>query len=430
MRLLYFLAMYGKEHLGQEIHRELIEFMQARGHSVRVFALAGREQAVASVQPSTEEGIPVYRHVVNDGVLDRGLNRVSKPLFVYDRFLAGLRHYGNHAKQHSDFDLVHVESAYPLGAIAALTRSGAKKPFVVHIGGGDLIANVHAQYGYGRYARVRSLLRFTFRRASLVRAVSPHAAELALELDCPPEKIITLPRNISASSFPPAGQTPNEWRARARERIATRWKLGEAPLIVSIGRLLPIKGFNYLIQALPQIQAAVGAVHVLLVGPERGDYGDHLRALAQALGVSDLITFVGSVPKDEAGDYLAAADVVAVPSVEEGGNKMVIEAAAVGTPFVATETAGTPEYTRGWDCGLIVPAQDEQALAAGLIKLLKAPPLREQMGQNGQVLAKNFSTERIGERLLQAYQFILAGKPVPEELRLLPAGLKPSVTMT
>jgi glycosyltransferase involved in cell wall biosynthesis len=424
MRILYFIAMYGSQFLGQEIHRELLHEFQARGHDVAVFALAGREQNVARDQPTLEENIPVFRARVDRGTLDRALNLLGKPIFVYNRFLSGLSAYSKHVARHRDFDLAHIELAYPMGAMAALTSLRSRQRFVVHIGGGDLLASQEANYGYARYRIVRALVRFTFTRASLVRAVSPHAADLAMRLGCPREKIMIVPRNISRNSFSPPNLAPAEFREQARVRVLARHTLEDAPLIVSAGRLLPIKGFDYLIRALALLKSNGARARLLLVGPERGNYGEHLRELAWRCGVDEHLVFVGAVNKNEMRDYLAAADVVAVPSIEEGGNKMVIEAAAVGTPFVATALAGTTDYAAGWDCGVIVPPRDVEALARGLTQLLQDPARRRQMGEHGRALAQNFSTELIAARLLEAYEGLLAGKNLPEELRQMPTPLR------
>ena len=113
---------------------------------------------------------------------------------------------------------------------------------------------------------------------------------------------------------------------------------------------------------------------VLVCGQNRiderlGDYAAYLRRLAEQHGVAERFILAGEVPFQQMADYYAAADVVAIPSLMEGGNKTLSEGTLFGTPFVATETAGTIGFF-DLSHGLSVPVRDPQRLAAALIEML------------------------------------------------------------
>jgi glycosyltransferase involved in cell wall biosynthesis len=275
-------------------------------------------------------------------------------------------------------------------------------------------------------------MRIVFRRAAVVRAISPYAGAGAERLGCPASKLALVPRNVAASAFLPPGADRAGFRRDARRKAADRFGLGAARLLVGVGRLLPIKGFDVLVRALPRIGPAADA-RLLLVGPTRddpevGDYRRHLETLARQLGVGDRVTFVGAFPLEEVRGLLAAADVAVVPSLEEGGNKTLVEAAAVGTPFVATRTAGNADWARNWHSGVVVEPGSPEALALGILTILEDATRAEAMGASGVRFADHFRTDRVAERMLALCRAAVAGSPLtadlkePAELRAAAAG--------
>jgi glycosyltransferase involved in cell wall biosynthesis len=106
-----------------------------------------------------------------------------------------------------------------------------------------------------------------------------------------------------------------------------------------------------------------------------GDEATRLAGLVEQLRLGDRVRFLGPVTPERSMQLMAAADVVAVPSRLESLNKVCVEAVAVGTSFVVTETTGISAWARESDIGFVVPASDEQALADGLVVALGSRPL-------------------------------------------------------
>ncbi len=419
MHILHFISAYGPAYIGNEIHGELGRAIMARGHRYSVLTLAGRD-VPRGLHIWDDGGITVYEMGRGRGIFARGEGILSTRLFHYQPFLFALRSYGaTLLTRLRDVDLVLVEGGYPPGSIAALWQPLVRRPLVVVLQGGDMHREEGASYGFGRYAVARHLLRLTLQRATLMRAYSPPGRDAAIERGADPSRVFVVAQNIGAVCFLPSGTDPTHFRAAARRAVAQRHGLHAPHLLVAVGRLLPIKGFDGLIQALPEIEQMVGnRVGLVLCGPDRpvagvGNYRDHLERLAGERGIRDRLSFTGELPHTAVREYLAAADLLVVPSVMEGGAKVVMEAAAVGTPFVATETAGTPAFLP--DGGFIVPplAQAPAAFPRGVAVLLRNRGLRERLGQRALDQSSRFSAENRADELIPLYEAALCSVTSP-----------------
>jgi teichuronic acid biosynthesis glycosyltransferase TuaC len=427
MRILCVLGGYGEEHLAGEVHRELAREIRAGGHDYEVFAPVHRRDMTGRTPDAVEDGIPVHRVVCGGTLAATLLGLLSRPLFRYPWFLAALLGLLRLLGRRPPYDAILAETVYPLGAIVWLATRVRRAPFVVSVAGGDFLSNEVSNYGYGRYRIPRRLMAASFRKAAVVRCISPYAAENAAGLGCPREKLAVVQRNIGERTFGPEGDGLRAFRQAARARVDARLASGSGPLVAAVGRLLPIKGFDDLLRALPEVAAGAPDVRLVLVGPNRvdsrlGDYQRHLEELAESLGVGERVQFIGPVPLGEVRDFLAAADVVAIPSIEEGGNKVLLEAAAVGTPFVSTRTAGNAELARPWDCGLVVEPRAPSALAAAIGRLLRDHAEARAMGERGRVFAEQFRARVVAARMVGLCELAARGEPLTDELRM-PAAL-------
>ena len=199
-------------------------------------------------------------------------------------------------------------------------------------------------------------------------------------------------------------------------RLERRKRLGidaDAALIFTAGRLVRKKGFEYLIDAMPAL-APSGAI--LAIGGE-GDLAAELRERAAHTGASRSIRFLGNLNQLEVAEYLAAADVVVVPSVrDDAGNvdglpNIVMEALASGTPLVTTPAGGIGSVVSDGRTALVVPERDAAALAATILRLLDAPALRMSVGTAARALAAaEFGWARTAEQFERAYDRALAFK--------------------
>jgi glycosyltransferase involved in cell wall biosynthesis len=406
MRITFLIARYGANAISTQPHIELVEAWRRLGADVTVLTLAGGDDPPGTALVA---GVPVQRLPVDGRLLDRLLKPAGERLLHYRYFLTLLPRYALALRQHRP-DILHVEAAFPHGVIAALAAPRA--PLALTLQGADVMGEPAYDYGYGRFRRVRAMLRWVFGRATLVRGDSEQIRDLAVRLGCAPAKATAVPYNITWASYIPAGTAPADFRAECRREIAAAHGLApDAPLILSLGRLHPFKGVEYLVRAAPAILAAHPRAKIIIAGPSRktakfGDYGTFLRQLASELNVDHALIFTGPIAHAQTQRYFAAADVMVIPSVVEAFNRVLVEAAAVGTPGVVTSTTGVADYAGRAGSALVVAPESAEAIAQAVSELLSDRALQAKMGQAAVTFAQDFSPDRIAARLYTLYQQI------------------------
>lgn len=224
-----------------------------------------------------------------------------------------------------------------------------------------------------------------------VVAVSQEILQDLLASGMPGSKLSTINNGITAP-------TQNVTQARAD----IRREFGLAPdekLIVQIGRLAYSKCNHLLIEALSRLPATLRP-KVLLVGD--GDRRQPLEELARNSGLADRVIFCGYRP--DAARFLAAADVLALTSNQEGLPIVILEAMAIGCPIIATAVGAIPEVV-GADCGSIIPVDDELALARALCETLSGAVLtRARVERAKSVFAERYARDVMGHRYLDLYE--------------------------
>lgn len=172
-----------------------------------------------------------------------------------------------------------------------------------------------------------------------------------------------------------------------------------APLLLFVGRLQPWKGVETAIRALPQIPQAV----LLIAGD--GEDRARLAALANELGLSERVRFLGSVPRSQLPALYASVDLlVATSHASETFGIGPVEAQACGLPVVATRFGGFPEVVAEGQTGLLVPPRDPAALAAAVNELLADPAQRAAMAAAAPAWASQFAWPAVVDRIEAVYR--------------------------
>lgn len=232
---------------------------------------------------------------------------------------------------------------------------------------------VMAWEGRGR----RLLNRWTVPLATHVVAVSDRvAAYAAREFQIPPDRLSTIVNGVDLDHFRPA----------LRDRDAG------PPVIGCTARLHRKNDHARLLQAFARLSTRCPEARLLLVG--RGPEESRLRALADALGVSPRVHFLGEQP--DVAPYLAQMDLYVQTSVAEGMPNSVLEAMAAGLPVVATAAGGSPEVVLDGQTGLLVAPGNPSALADAMARLLADPRLAEAFGRAGRARVE----AHFGEKLM------------------------------
>lgn len=173
------------------------------------------------------------------------------------------------------------------------------------------------------------------------------------------------------------------------------------PRIGYAGRLVRVKGCEWLIRAFPLILGRHPDARLLIAGA--GPEEPRLRDLANRLRVADRTDFLGYLA-DPIG-FLVSLDVVVVPSLSEAFGLTAVEALALGRPVVATRTGGLAEIIDEGRTGLLVPTQEPDALALAVVRLLDDPRLAERLGREGQAdVAVRFGLDAMVDGYIDVYQ--------------------------
>lgn len=403
--LLYFTARYWPGSMAIPVHAELVQALSARGYPGAIVTLAptGQHEPVLS---APDGDLLVYRVATGRDLYDRLANRLAARHFGYPYLWTVTRYLrpwlAGQLRRHPKM-LLQLELAFPGGALGRRASQGLPVRAVVSLHGGDVLVARDGSYGYARSSAVVRELRRVFGWAGATRAMSPLLARAARNLGCPEERLATIPPNISEAFF------PAESVAAVRERaaVALRQRLGlarDARLLLASGRVLPIKGFETLIEALPRIRATLPETSLVLYGPDRGDGIARLREQAARLHVHDAVYHLGEVAFAAQTDLLAGADLAVVPSLLDGYNKFGAEAGAHGTPIVASDASGIAHDVLARGAGRVTPAGDATALAEASLALLLDRGAWQQASLGATRLAHLCRTANVADQLAAVYQ--------------------------
>lgn len=186
-----------------------------------------------------------------------------------------------------------------------------------------------------------------------------------------------------------------------------RSKIGLAKgefLIGTVGRLSAVKGYEFLIKAIPHLCRICHKFKVLFVG--EGPLKGSLERLAESLGVREQVIFMGH--HDAPLDIVKELDVFVLPSLNEGIPLALLEAMSLKRPVVATRVGGVPEVIRHESNGLLIESHDEQAIAIACGRLLHDPVLGRSLGETARIdVEKSFSSAVMGDNVAALYRKLL-----------------------
>lgn len=163
------------------------------------------------------------------------------------------------------------------------------------------------------------------------------------------------------------------------------------PTVLYLGRLKRYKGVDLVIRAVAALHRSGFPVRLLVGG--KGDHGPALQALTAELGAEEAVRFLGFVSEEEKKELFQRSWVHVLASPKEGWGIANMEAAACGTPTVASDAPGLRESVVDGETGLLVPHGDVPALAEGLRRILADPSLRDRLGRQARTFAEGFSWE-------------------------------------
>ncbi len=278
----------------------------------------------------------------------------------------------------------HGCSTVWFGAAAPLALLG---PSLRRAGAERVVASTHGhEVGWSMLPGARQALRRIGDGTDVVTYVSKYTRGRFAAAFGPRAALEHLPPGVDSDDFRPD--------ASARMELRRRYRLGERPVIVCLSRLVPRKGQDMLIRALPRIRRRIDGATLMIVGG--GPYADRLHALARETGMDEHVVFTGSVAGDELVAHHNVGDVFAMPCRTRGAGLDVeglgivfLEASACGVPVVAGDSGGAPETVLDGETGRVVDGRDVEQIADALIWVLSDPDRAGRLGAAGREWARS-----------------------------------------
>lgn len=266
--------------------------------------------------------------------------------------------------------VLHAHWVLPNGFIAAVVSKWTGIPLVVSVPGSDAqVARSNPLF--------RAMARMAFAQAGVITANSTDLRDAVVPLGASLAKFDLIVYGTDSERLRP--DTTGVASLRASLNLVP-----ETTMLLAVGRMVPKKGFDVLLQALALEPLRSRSVVAVMVG--EGDEWQAWQQLARDLGVDDRVRWVGRVASDRIGVYYNATDIMVMPAVTrpaDGLNVCVLDAMSCAKPVVGSNVAGNPLAIADGTTGLIVAEQSPAALAAAIAHLIDDRDLRVRMGAAG-----------------------------------------------
>ena len=285
-------------------------------------------------------------------------------------------------------DVVHVFFGIPSGPVAYLLNKASGLPYVLFLGGRD-VPRPHPDPPFYRliYGILGPAIRSIWGNARAVVACSKGLRDLALKTTDDRIPFHVIPDGVDLGKFRPVDRSAEP----------------EAVRILAIGRLIPRKGFDFLIRSLPEVMKSIGrnfCVEIVGDGPMR----DQLTRLAEQVGVTQKVVFAGTVPYDQLAEKYQQADVFVLSSLAEGMPLVVLEAMASGLPIIATRVQGMEDLVKESVNGHLFPPADPSSLSQCLAAVINDGAGRVRMGRESAKIVQEYDWGSITRQYLRIYE--------------------------
>jgi len=246
--------------------------------------------------------------------------------------------------------------------------------------------------------RERAESRVMKRADAIVVSTEQEKQDLSRLYESPPGRVEVIPAGVDLDLFQPID------RAEARRKLG----LTEKKIVLSVGRMQPLKGLDVLIGAMSRLGDTSDTRLVLVGGdPERDRELTRLQTFARGLRLQDRVSFVGAVKQVDLPAYYSAADVFVLPSYYESFGLVALEAMACGLPIIASRVGGPRTFVKQGVIGYLIPWHCPEPYAERLEVLLSNTALRESMGRAAREKARGMGWNRVAGNLLGLYTTVV-----------------------
>ena len=303
------------------------------------------------------------------------------------------------ALREGDFDVIHTydyAQKHTLDALGVARAAG--------VGSALTIFDVHSSIPRSWYKRIPMM----YFDGYFARRAFPLATRILVRA---PDLIKGLPHiehwegKVRVS---PSGVRPESLQAFDGHEFTRRYGISGSPLVLFLGRINPLKGPQFIIEAAPALAAEFPDIAFAFVGPDQSGYRAKLEARARELGVSGRVHFTGMIGDfQEKMQAYSSCDLFCLPTSYEGTSQAIFEAMTQGKPIVATRTGGIPYQVEEGNCGYLVEYGDVKALTEAMGHALRESTEARELGARAKVRVQGFQYPALAAGLQAVYKEIV-----------------------
>ena len=370
----------GAERQAQELSKRLT----SKGIGVLVLTrrLAGTKKFEVVDQ------LPVYRTFA--------LNRAAAgcaAVFLLSSFFFLLRN-------RRTYNIIHVHTLNSPSLVAGLIKWLLRKKVIVKAtrsGEGSTLQRLKGSW------LGRKRLSFLKKSVDVWVAISSDTQQELVAIGLSPEKVVNIPNGVDTNHLRPiSGEDRTQLRADASLPV-------DALIGIFVGRLIPRKGVDLLLEAWKEISAVHPNTYLLIVGT--GEEANRLQQLIVGHTICHRVRFLGQLQPEEVVKYLQLSDVFILPSESEGLSNALLEAMSVGLAPIATRIGGNTDVINDCDNGLLFEVGDKAGLIEALARCLRDKALRERIGARARrTIEERFSLGAVSEQYVELYQRLIRAR--------------------
>jgi N-acetyl-alpha-D-glucosaminyl L-malate synthase BshA len=317
------------------------------------------------------------------------LAKIQAPLFFLSELLYTIK-----LIRKEKIDVIHSHWLVPQGLVGAICRKYFKVPHIATVHGSDVYLI--------EKSKIRNrICSFILHNSDKITANSSYTKNIIQSIDDGAKnKMEVVPMGVDIKN-----------RFKSEDNTNLKEDFGVECLILSVGRLIGLKGTKYLIIAMKEVIRKFPTAKLLIVGD--GPEKEKLEKLANELNLEDNVIFTGHIKNLDLPKYYSFADVFVTPSITidgqaEGLGVVLLEAMACGTPVIGSNMGGIPDIIKDGYNGFLVPEKSPKDLADKIIELLSNKKMAEEFSVNGlKIVKERFSWEIVTERFYRLYEEIL-----------------------
>lgn len=310
---------------------------------------------------------------------------ITVPFFFISEFFAALRIIHN-----NPISIIHTHWLIPQGIIGAILHKISGMPHIATVHGSDLVF-------FSEHPLLHPICRFIMNNSDRVTVNSTYTRKKLIHIfPDTSEKVFIIPMGVDLDRI----------IDRSHDTILRQYS--PKKIILTVGRLIDLKGTIYLIEAMPEILKKIPDVLLIIIGA--GPESQKLEQRISELGVQEQVIMAGLIERDRLPLYYHAADVFVLPSLDldgrtEGLGVVLLEAMAVGCPVIGSNVGGIPDIIADGENGFLVPSRDSLILAEKIIEIVSNRSLADKFRYNGKISIKEkFSWDIIVQNFFSIYK--------------------------